>query len=160
MPYRIAQPRGLRIGGKLAPIRVYLAVRVIHLVHDHDQSARLNDLEGSKSEDIGARNAERQTVGDRIVTASSRVVPRQYGGLGPDGRFLGFEVRQDIEEILGEGAGIVSRQIENGRIHARGRGLGPPDSGKVGLAIGGARRLGGKVSFAVARPGRSGGWKV
>jgi hypothetical protein len=48
----------------------------------------------------GAKVKISAPVGDRIVTASSRVVPRQCGGLGPDGRFLGLEVRQDVKKYL------------------------------------------------------------
>jgi hypothetical protein len=31
------------------------------------------------------------------------------GGLGPKRRLTGFEVRKEVEKILGKGAGIVSR---------------------------------------------------
>src|SRR2546429_5880632 len=41
----IAEPCRLRILGKLAPIQINLAVRVIDFVQNHDLSWRLNDLE-------------------------------------------------------------------------------------------------------------------
>src|SRR6266852_7111461 len=156
MPNRIAEPRRVGISGKLAPIRVYLAVRVIHLVQDHGHSARLNDLKGSICEHIGARDAERQAARDRSNSARC-VLPKQFGGFGPNGRFRGFEVRQDVPEIFVEGAGVVSRHYEETFVtehtFAGRHRLGLPDSGKVGLAIGGARRLRRKVSFAVPHPG-------
>src|ERR1700683_630249 len=84
MPYRIAEPRRVWIDWKLAPIRVYLAVRVIRLVQDHGLSARLNNLKGSIGEQIGARDAERQTAGGRSNSARC-VLPKQFGGFGPHG---------------------------------------------------------------------------
>src|SRR5262245_2472481 len=63
----VAEPCRLRIFGKLAPIQVYLTVRVIDLVQDHDLSGRLNDLEGSIGEDVGAGDTERQTLVPRRI---------------------------------------------------------------------------------------------
>src|SRR6516225_1375916 len=85
-PDRVAQPRRLRVDRKLASVCIYLAVRVIRLVQDHDQARRLNDLERGIREDVSARDAQRKTVG-RIITASGHVLAKQFGGLGPNGCF-------------------------------------------------------------------------
>ena len=93
----------------------------------------------------------------RIITATCHVLSKQFGGLRPNGRFRRLEVRQDVPEILGESAGVVSGNDEGANIaqqaviFAWGRKLGLPDSGKVRLATGGARRGRGEVRFTVAR---------
>ena len=84
-------------------------------------------------------------------------------GLGPDGSFLGFEVGKNAECVFGKGADVVAGNAESidvrpeqaGHFIER-RGLHLPESGKVGLAIGGARRRSGEIRLAVARAGNPG----
>ena len=63
-----------------------------------------------------------------------------------------------LENVLGSSPGTIvfHRGAENVLVLASGRKLGLPDSGKIGLSVGGARRLSGKVRFAVARAGSPG----
>jgi hypothetical protein len=41
---RVAAPRGLRINGKRAAVRVDLPVRVVHFIQHRDDARRLQDL--------------------------------------------------------------------------------------------------------------------
>src|SRR5438270_9172262 len=99
------------IGGKLAPIRVDLAMSVIHLVEDHSYSLGLKDFEGRVCEHVRCWDAERQTTGGG-GNRGRTVFPKQFGSFGPHGRFLRLEVRKNVQKILTEGAGIVSRNCE------------------------------------------------
>ena len=85
-------------------------------------------------------------------------------------RFSGLEVREDIEGVF-----VLRADLHTGRgqrnvgvvlaaekpLHFRDGGdFVHPDTGEIGLAVGGARHGGGQVRFAVARAGRSGRGKV
>src|SRR5580704_9613953 len=62
MPHGIAHPRWLRINGKLAAVRVYLAVRVALLIQHRDDSRSLNDFERKIVVQVSPRNALRNTA--------------------------------------------------------------------------------------------------
>jgi hypothetical protein len=112
---RVAHPRRLGIHRELASIRIDLAEHVVHLVQDRDHSRSLNDLEGIIGEEIVAHDALWKTLCRRIGSRVLRVLSSQFGGLGLYRRLVGLEVSQDVEEVLGEGARVVSRNriLEN-----------------------------------------------
>ena len=59
---RIAHPRRLRVNGKLAAIRVNLAIRVAPFIEHRDHHRRLNDLKRKIIVELTARNALRNTA--------------------------------------------------------------------------------------------------
>src|SRR5579863_7917663 len=97
--HRIPQPRRIGIGGKLASISVYMAVRVVALVEDHYLFRRLDDFEWHRDQ-VGARNPHRQTMAFRINDrALASALSKPFGGLWPHRCIFRFEVGEDVEKV-------------------------------------------------------------
>src|SRR4051812_44569181 len=90
-----------------------LAHSAVAFLQDNDYARRLNELIGEWQQ-AAEGNTGRQTAGGGIPRAEVlHAVSRDFGSLGPERSILGFEVREDAENILRDGADVVAGNAEN-----------------------------------------------
>ena len=164
MPTEYPIQDGCGSGVCLRPSVKNLAHSTVAFLQDYDYARSLNEFVGKRQQAKKGNTAGLALCGGITGPGILHMALSDLRGLGPDGRFRRFEVGKDAECVFGEGTDVVAgnaesidvRPEEAGHFIER-RGLYLPESGKVGLAIGGARQRTGEIRLTVARarnPGR------
>ena len=141
---------------------------IVDFIQDHGHAGGLNNLNW-----FGKETGQGEAKDTRARVArlpAGCVLAHDFRGLGPQRRFFGLEVQEDIGEVPVLSTDLHSRHlysdllINGGAVeapHFRDRGdFVHPDTGEVGLPVGGAWRRRGQVRFAVGRARRSWGRKI